>query len=191
MRELDLDRLFGIALAGAAALAQEAEQVLRKGRVFQPQSDTRWPQMCPFVNPGSALGALVSLSSARRFCQCARVLDRLPAVFLRIEGAAVFAAALVLYFDAGYEWWLFLLLALAPDIGGLGYLAGPRVGAAVYDTAHLELFPIALAVVGVLAENDLCIKLALIWLAHIGIDRAVGYGLKYPTHFKDTHIQRV
>lgn len=112
-------------------------------------------------------------------------------MLLRIEGAAVFVAAVILYFDAGYRWWLFLLLLLAPDLGGLGYLAGPRVGAAVYDTTHLEAFPIALAVVGILVDNDLCLELALIWLAHVGIDRAVGYGLKYPTHHKDTHLQRV
>ena len=119
------------------------------------------------------------------------MLDRLPAVLLRIEGAALFVAALVVYFDAGYEWWLLLLLALAPDVGALGYLAGARVGAAVYDATHLEALPVALAVVGLLAGNDLCLELALIWLAHIGIDRAIGYGLKYPTHHKDTHLQRV
>jgi hypothetical protein len=119
------------------------------------------------------------------------VLDRLPAVFLRIEGAALFVAAVVLYFNAGYEWWLLLVLLLAPDLSGLGYLLNPRVGAATYDTAHLDAFPLVLGVVGVLADSDLCMKLALIWLAHIGIDRAVGYGLKYPTHHKDTHLQRV
>jgi uncharacterized protein DUF4260 len=119
------------------------------------------------------------------------VLDRLPAIFLRIEGGALFVAAIALYLDADYPWWLFVVLLLAPDVGAVGYVAGPRVGAAVYDTAHLEVFPIALAVVGVLAGNDVCLQLALIWLAHIGIDRAVGYGLKYPTHHKDTHLQRV
>ncbi|MDQ3823209.1 MAG: DUF4260 domain-containing protein [Actinomycetota bacterium] len=119
------------------------------------------------------------------------MLGRLPAIFLRVEGAALFVAAIVLYFDAGYEWWLFLVLLLAPDIAGVGYLINPRVGAAVYDTGHLDAFPLALGVVGVLAENDLCIELALIWLAHIGMDRAVGYGLTYPSGFKDTHLQRV
>jgi hypothetical protein len=119
------------------------------------------------------------------------MLNRLPATFLRVEGLTLLVAALVLYFESGHEWWLLLVLFLAPDIAGAGYLAGPRVGAAVYDVAHLDALPIALAVVGVLVENDVCLKLALIWLAHIGMDRAVGYGLKYPTHHKDTHLQRV
>ena len=119
------------------------------------------------------------------------MIDRLPSVFLRIEGAAVLVAAVVLYFDAGYAWWLFALLLLAPDLGALGFLAGPRVGTAAYDIAHLEALPLALAVGGYLGGSDVALKLGLIWLAHIGMDRAVGYGLKYPTSFKDTHLQRV
>jgi hypothetical protein len=119
------------------------------------------------------------------------VLDRLPSLFLRIEGAAVLAAAVVLYFDQGFEWWLFALLLLAPDLGMLGYALGARAGALTYDVTHLEALPLALAVGGYLGGSDLALKLGLIWLAHIGMDRAIGYGLKYPTHFKDTHLQRV
>jgi hypothetical protein len=119
------------------------------------------------------------------------MLERLPSLFLRVEGAAVLVAALVLYFDLGYEWWLLVLLLLAPDLSALGFVAGQRVGTATYDIGHLEALPLALAVGGYLGDNDLALKLALIWLAHIGMDRAVGYGLKYPTHFKDTHLQRV
>ena len=120
-----------------------------------------------------------------------RVLDRLPAVFLRLEGAALLVAAVVLYFHAGFEWWAFVAFSLAPDLAAVGYLLGATVGAAVYDLGHFDAFPVALAVVGVLADSDLCLRIALIWLAHIGMDRAVGYGLKYPTHHKDTHLQRV
>jgi hypothetical protein len=119
------------------------------------------------------------------------MLDRLPALLLRVEGAALFVGALVLYFHADYAWWLFVVLLLAPDLAAAGYLFGPRIGAATYDLGHMEAFPIALAVVGVVTDSGVCLKLALIWLAHIGMDRALGYGLKYPTGFKDTHIQRV
>jgi hypothetical protein len=119
------------------------------------------------------------------------MLDRLPRVLLRIEGAALFTGAVVLYFHADYPWWLLLVLVLAPDLSMLGYLAGARVGAAAYDSVHTTLLPIALGVVGVLVESDVATRLALIWLAHIGADRALGYGLKYPTYFKDTHLQRV
>ena len=119
------------------------------------------------------------------------MLERLPSGLLRVEGAGLFIGAIVLYFYADYPWWLLLVLALAPDLSMLGYLAGPRVGAAAYDSVHTTLLPIALGVVGVLAESEVATQLALIWLAHIGADRALGYGLKYPTHFKDTHLQRI
>ena len=115
----------------------------------------------------------------------------LPRLLLRLEGLAVFVAALVLYFDAGYGWLLLIVLALAPDLSMLGYLAGARIGSVSYDLVHTYVGPLALGVVGVLAGADTALQLALIWAAHIGADRLLGYGLKYPSAFKDTHLQRV
>jgi len=119
------------------------------------------------------------------------VTDRLPRALLHLEGAVVAAAAIALYFHLGYPWWLFLVLILAPDLSMLGYAAGPSVGRATYDVAHTYAVPIALAVLGVLADADIAAQVGLIWTAHIGVDRAIGYGLKYRTGFKDTHLQRV
>ena len=79
----------------------------------------------------------------------------------------------------------------APDLSMVGYAAGPRVGAVTYDVAHTYAIPVALALVGVFADADLALQIALVWAAHIGVDRAIGYGLKYPTGFRDTHLQRV
>lgn len=101
------------------------------------------------------------------------------------------AAAIALYFHADYPWWLLAALVLAPDLSMVGYLAGPAVGAAAYDAAHTYVFPVGLATVGVIFDAELAVQLSLIWLTHIGVDRAIGYGLKYPTDFKDTHLQRV
>ena len=117
--------------------------------------------------------------------------DRLPRLLLHAEGLAIAAVAVTLYFHEGYEWWLLLLLALAPDLAMIGYAAGPRVGAASYDLVHTYVLPVLLAAAGVIWDSDTLVKLALIWLTHIGVDRAVGYGLKYPSGFKDTHLQRV
>ena len=117
--------------------------------------------------------------------------DRLPAILLRLEGVAVAAAAVTLYFHEGYEWWLLVVLVLVPDLSMLGYLAGPRVGAVTYDIVHTYVTPVLLATAGVIWDSDTAVTLALIWLTHIGVDRAVGYGLKYPSGFKDTHLQRV
>jgi hypothetical protein len=119
------------------------------------------------------------------------VTDRLPRALLHLEGAVVAAAAIALYFHFGYPWWLFLVLILAPDLSMLGYVAGPAVGGATYDAAHTYALPVALAALGVLADVEVAVQIGLIWTAHIGIDRAIGYGLKYRTGFKDTHLQRV
>jgi hypothetical protein len=116
---------------------------------------------------------------------------RLPRVLLHAEGLAVAVAALALYFHAHYPWWLLVALVLAPDLSMVGYLAGSTIGAATYDAAHTYVLPVGLAAVGVIADADIAVQLGLIWLTHIGVDRAVGYGLKYPTGFKDTHLQRV
>jgi hypothetical protein len=119
------------------------------------------------------------------------MLDRLPRSLLHVEGLVVLAGTLVLYFDAGFGWLALLLLFLAPDLSMLGYLAGPAVGAFSYDVVHTYALPVALGVAGVVGGSEAAIQLALIWAAHIGMDRMLGYGLKYPTGFKDTHLQRV
>jgi hypothetical protein len=119
------------------------------------------------------------------------MLDRLPRLLLHAEGVTVAAAAIAVYFYADYPWWLLVALALAPDLSMAGYLGGMRVGAATYDAVHTYAFPIALAASGLIANTDLAVQIGLIWITHIGVDRAIGYGLKYPASFKDTHLQRV
>lgn len=119
------------------------------------------------------------------------MLEHLPRRLLHLEGLAVLTGAIVLYIDASYGWLLLLVLFLAPDLSMIGYLGGPRVGALTYDVAHTYALPIALGVVGVLWGSSTTVQVALIWVAHIGLDRLLGYGLKYPTAFKDTHLQRV
>lgn len=114
-----------------------------------------------------------------------------PSILLRLEGLFVAVVVLALYSRLDGNWLLFLLLILAPDVSMLGYLAGTKVGAAVYNLVHTYALPIALGGYGFLQTNALAVHVALIWLAHIGIDRVLGFGLKYPTGFKDTHLNRV
>ena len=109
-------------------------------------------------------------------------------IFLRIEAAGVFAGALALYALAGFSWPLIAVLFLAPDLGMLGYLAGPWVGAAAYNLAHTYAAPFVLAAGGYAFGGGPALALALIWIAHIGFDRMLGFGLKYPTRFGDTHL---
>ena len=114
-----------------------------------------------------------------------------PAAMLRAEGAAMLAGGAALYWLNGESWWLFALLLLAPDASMAGYLAGPRVGAALYNVFHSYPLPAALGIFGLLAGAPLAVGVASVWFAHIGIDRMLGYGLKYGSGFKDTHLGRV
>ncbi len=109
---------------------------------------------------------------------------------LRLEGLALFVAATLVYFQlpAPASWWVFLLFLLVPDLFMLGYLAGPTIGAATYNAAHTTIGPIALALAGWIVEIPFSMDAAAIWLAHIGIDRALGYGLKHRSGFKSTHL---
>lgn len=115
----------------------------------------------------------------------------LPAVMLRAEGAAMLVGSALLYWLDGGSWWLFALLLLTPDVSMLGYLAGPRVGAAVYNAFHAYPLPATLGMVGLLVGAPLAVSVALVWFAHIGVDRMFGYGLKYPSGFRNTHLGRV
>jgi hypothetical protein len=115
----------------------------------------------------------------------------IPVILLRAEGAALFVAATVAYAISGQSWLLFALLILAPDLSMLGYLAGPRIGAYCYNAGHLTLWPLALVVAGYFSTLPILMGIGLIWLAHIGIDRALGYGLKHVSDFRDTHLGRI
>ncbi len=114
-----------------------------------------------------------------------------PAVLLRVEGAVSLALCLYCYHAIGVPWGWFLLLFLWPDLSMLGYLANVRMGANFYNLAHTATFPIALAGFAYARHSSAALSFAVIWMAHIQFDRALGYGLKYPTFFKDTHLQRV
>ena len=111
--------------------------------------------------------------------------------WLRLEGLAVLAVAVTLYGVSGGGWLPFAVLFFAPDLAMLGYLGGPQRGALVYNLAHTYAAPAVLAGVGWLLAEPLLPALALVWAAHIGFDRALGYGLKLPTDFRATHLGRI
>lgn len=110
---------------------------------------------------------------------------------LRLEGLAVLALSVAAYAQFGAGWGWFALLFLLPDLSFVGYLAGPRVGAAAYNAAHSYGGPLALLAVGMLGGVPPLLTIALVWFAHIGFDRALGYGLKYSSGFGDTHLGRI
>jgi hypothetical protein len=107
---------------------------------------------------------------------------------LRLEGLAVLALATAAYAQFGAGWGWFALLFLLPDLSFVAYLAGPRAGAAAYNIAHSYAGPLVLLAAGVLGALPSLLAIALVWCAHIGFDRALGYGLKYASGFRHTHL---
>lgn len=114
-----------------------------------------------------------------------------PGILLRLEATVLFLLSLYLYHSTGAGWGRFFSLFLWPDLFILGYLANARVGATLYNTAHFVALPMALAAAALIRHWTWALPFALIWVAHIELDRALGFGLKYPTSFNDTHLQRV
>jgi hypothetical protein len=113
----------------------------------------------------------------------------LPLVLLRSEGVALLAIATMLYGEYGRSWWLFIALLPAPDLGLFGYLRSKRAGAVSYDLTHTYVPPAALVMVGVVTWSGVAVALALVWFAHIGMDRALGLGLQYPDGSGCTHLK--
>jgi len=105
----------------------------------------------------------------------------------RLEGLAAFAAGIVLYGWLSQSWLIFALLFFVPDLSMLGYLRSSRLGALSYNAGHTYVAPALLAALG-LVVGPLALGIAAIWLAHIGFDRALGYGLKLGEGFGHTHL---
>ena len=114
-----------------------------------------------------------------------------PRMLLHVEGAAVLFAAVVAYHELHGSWLWFALLLLVPDVSMLGYAFNLSLGAKIYNLVHSYIAPVVLLAVAWLAGYHTYLWLLMIWLAHIGLDRMLGYGLKYETAFKDTHLQKV
>lgn len=115
-------------------------------------------------------------------------LDRNPVFYQRIEAAFLFIASIYLYFHLDNELVWLLVLFLTIDLFMLGYLVNPRVGAHVYNLGHSLAIPLVLLVLGVYLAHPLLVAAGLIWAAHIGWDRALGYGLKLESGFTHTHL---
>lgn len=115
----------------------------------------------------------------------------MASILLRLEGGVVLASAIAAYAYTNGNGWAFVGLLLAPDLAMLGYLANVRLGSLLYNIAHFYALPGAIIAAALLTNTPVLLHIGLIWTAHIGMDRLMGYGLKYPTYFKDTHLQHV
>jgi hypothetical protein len=111
-----------------------------------------------------------------------------PRTILRSEGAVLLVAALLAFAATDQHWWLVPALLFVPDVFMAGYARSSRVGARLYNLAHSYPLP---ALVGALAlwQDALLLQaVAVLWFAHIGLDRLLGYGLKHDDSFTHTHL---
>jgi hypothetical protein len=111
--------------------------------------------------------------------------------WLRLEGLAGLVAGLVLFGISGGSWLLLIPLLLLPDVSALGYLAGPRVGAFTYNLIHTWAPGFVTLAIGAWLASPVLLVIGAILVAHVGMDRAMGYGLKLPSSFQDTHLGRI
>lgn len=119
------------------------------------------------------------------------MIDGTVRTWLRLEGLAAFGAGLVLYGVSGGDWLFIVPLILLPDLSAVGYIAGPRVGALTYNLVHNWAPGFVALLVGVWSSSPVALLLAAVLIAHVGMDRALGYGLKLPSAFQDTHLGRI
>ncbi|WP_090240170.1 DUF4260 domain-containing protein [Lentibacillus halodurans] len=112
-------------------------------------------------------------------------------LLLHIEGFMVLLLTICLYVFFEFSWVWFFVLLLAPDLSMLGYLINHKTGAWIYNIFHTYSLSIGIVLFGFLLTNSILLALGLIMTAHISMDRMIGYGLKYPSGFKENHLNRV
>ncbi len=112
-------------------------------------------------------------------------------IVLRLEGLSILMAGCWVYHFYQFSWGQFFLYFFLPDIGLLGYLVNSKIGAFSYNLTHSYILPLLLGTLAWALDAPTFTPFIIIWIAHIGFDRALGYGLKYTTGFKDTHLGRI
>jgi hypothetical protein len=111
-----------------------------------------------------------------------------PRVFLRLDGLVLFVSSLLLFSHTHQHWWWVPVLLFLPDLFMAGYVRSTKIGALVYNLGHTYMLPTIVAIAGWYTNHFLVLAIGLIWLAHVGMDRFAGYGLKYEDDFKHTHL---
>lgn len=112
-------------------------------------------------------------------------------LLIRLEGLAVVTVSLYFYGKQDISWLYFFILLFAPDLSLLGYLLNKKAGMVSYNLLHTYIFPLIGIVIAIFITNSYLLAFGLIWCAHIGMDRLLGFGLKYSKSFRETHIQKL
>lgn len=107
---------------------------------------------------------------------------------LRLESFLLLFIATFTYYFINESWWLFFILLFVPDIFMVGYFKNSKIGANIYNIGHTYIAPVLLLVLFFIFNITILLSISIIWIAHISLDRLLGYGLKLDTGFKDTHL---
>jgi len=110
---------------------------------------------------------------------------------IKLEEIGLFALGIYFFSQMQYAWWWFLVLILLPDLSMIGYIFGNKIGALCYNVAHHRGIAIILYFVGIYYSNPAIQLSGVILFAHSSMDRMFGYGLKYETGFKYTHLGEI
>ncbi|MDW8570038.1 DUF4260 domain-containing protein [Staphylococcus shinii] len=111
--------------------------------------------------------------------------------FIKLENIFVFLVTMIVYLMFGFSIWMFLLFLLVPDIFMVGYMINKEIGSKVYNVGHTYIVPILFVLLYLIFNEGLLLQIALVWLAHISMDRSFGFGLKYASDFNETTIQKI
>ncbi len=98
------------------------------------------------------------------------------------------AIYLLTFHHLGLSVWIWVLLFFSPDISMLGYAVNAKAGAFCYNLFHHKGVAILLVAAGYGMQKEVVLAAGLLLFAHASFDRIWGYGLKYATGFKDTHL---
>jgi hypothetical protein len=112
-------------------------------------------------------------------------------ILLRLEGLVILLLSLYFYNYLHASWLVFMVLLFIPDVSMIGYLRNKEIGAIVYNLGHNYILGMGVILTGLAIQNTTLLSLGLILTSHMGIDRALGFGLKYKTGFNYTHLQKI
>jgi hypothetical protein len=150
------------------------------------------PRQRPIPVPGSTAAETAGTPIDYRLAEKADVslgtVVGAPRLWLQLEGVTLLAGSLVAFSGTHRSWWLVPLVLFLPDLFMAGYVGGTRIGAHVYNLAHTTTLPALMVGYGWWQNSPLLLALGLVWLGHIGMDRLLTLGLKYPDHFQHTHL---
>jgi hypothetical protein len=118
------------------------------------------------------------------------VSDSFPCRILRLEALVIAVASIAAYREMDGSWGMYFVLWLVPDLFMLGYFISAKAGSIAYNFSHNQVLPAVMCTIGFLQADPLLTQLGLLWVSHVAIDRALGYGLKYETGFRETHLGR-